>query len=219
VSVLESIPPVKTKLRARTQAEKAIRKQSIVDALKYLLMHSDELPSAMQIAQQAGVTKSVIYQYFASREEIFLTLLIQLSVPLLNLTEQTFNDIKDIQKNFIAYFLENPLFMRLSIMAPVILEDNVDPAVVKTFKLSAAHVMIEMAKLIEPFCTASEESRRTFINSFYQLSLMKWRYCHPPKSVQQAFEGENFWLVSFEIESELNLAFEWLWTGLKHSNT
>ena len=219
MSDLDTNLPVKIKLRARTCEEKAQRKQSIVEALKFLLSQSDELPSAIQIAQQAGVTKSVIYQYFNSREEIFLTLLIQLSEPLLELTQQHFNNVKEIQSEFIHYFLNNPLFMRLSLMAPVVLVMNVNSEIVKTFKLSASHIMIELAKTIMPFCDKNEETCKSFINSFYQLSLMKWRNCHPPKSVIKAFEGEEFWLINFDLESELNLAFEWLWSGLNHSQT
>ncbi|BCE00236.1 hypothetical protein TYM08_P0299 [Marinicellulosiphila megalodicopiae] len=204
----------KPKLRARTDDEKAQRKQSIVDALAFLLNDSEQVPSAMDIAKQANVSKGVIYQYFSSREEIFLTLLMQLSEPIELLSKNPIEKIEDIQKVIIDYFCENPLFMRLSIMAPIVLEENINENFIRQFKIAAGEIIDELAKLIMPICKQDILHCRNFINSFYQLSLMKWQYCHPPQSVKNAFKDHDFWLTRFDLETELNLAFDWLYKGM-----
>ena len=124
--------------------------------------------------------------------------------------------IKQLKAAMIEHFLANSLFMRLSLLAPVILEDNVSPAFIREFKLGGAHIIDLLAQAIMPFSGATLQDNRVFINSFYQLSQMKWQHCHVPNSVATAFAGEDFWLIGTNLNTELNQAFDWLWQGLIH---
>ncbi|RKF20236.1 TetR/AcrR family transcriptional regulator [Alginatibacterium sediminis] len=202
------------KKRARSVDEKALRKQSIIDALSSLLNTSHELPSANQIAKQAGVTKGVIYRYFSTREEIFLSLLLQLSEPLEQVFAQDLDDIEQLKTLMINFYLNNPQFMLLGLAAPIVLEQNISAAVVKNFKLKAASIMDALAQSIAPFCSNSLAQRRQFINSFYQLSLMKWQHCNAPQHVLDVFEPQECWIVGRPLEQELSDSFDWLWAGL-----
>ena len=132
------------------------------------------------------------------------------------MSELTFKDIASVQKTIVTFFCDNPLFMRLSIMAPVVLEDNINEDFIRDFKMSGGQIIDELAKLIMPLCNKELVDCRQFINSFYQLSLMKWQYCYPPASVKNAFKDQDFWLTNFDLETELNMAFSWLYKGLTH---
>jgi AcrR family transcriptional regulator len=61
--------------RARSPAKIEERRQAIIDAAKKLFRKQryDQI-SLNIIAEEAGFTKSNVYRYFASREEIFLTI-------------------------------------------------------------------------------------------------------------------------------------------------
>ncbi len=206
------------KLRARSDEEKAQRKQSIIDALAELLEQQDSLPSANEIAKQAGVTKGVIYRYFTSREEIYIELLLQVSLPLAEQIINTpFETIEDCRELLVRFFCQETLFTRLSLMAPVVLENNVPEDVIRHFKLAGAAIIDQIAEQVAPFAPGKERpALRGFVNSFYQLALMKWLHCHPPENVQKAFADEDFWLIGCDLESELRQSFDWLWLGMLH---
>ena len=64
--------------RARSEEQKEHRISEIVDATARLYeKHSFEEISFTLIAKEAGFTRSNLYKYFSSKEEIFLTFLIQ----------------------------------------------------------------------------------------------------------------------------------------------
>jgi AcrR family transcriptional regulator len=67
-----------TFIRARTPEAKAERRAAILEAAVALLAHSGiEHTTLNAIATTAGITKSNIYRYFESREEILMRLLTQ----------------------------------------------------------------------------------------------------------------------------------------------
>ena len=61
--------------RARSSEQKALRRKSVLaTAEDYFLEVGYEAFSMAQLAQKAGVSKGTLYLYFATREELFLTL-------------------------------------------------------------------------------------------------------------------------------------------------
>ena len=62
--------------KAKNQKQKLQRVNGILTAAEALFIQSDnELPSAIQIANKAGVAKGTLYIYFRTKEAIFLALL------------------------------------------------------------------------------------------------------------------------------------------------
>ncbi len=211
------------KQRARNPEEKAFRKQSIVLALRELLLQSRHpLPSVNEIARAAGVSKGVIYLYFHSREEIFLSLHMQESLlffegmnRLLTSERYTFARAKEYVVN---YFSKNELFMYLGLMAPTILESNVSENFAGEFKRTVAKELEQLAinwkraeTDLEPVAT------RNFILRFYYLALMLWQHHHPPEVIRSAFAGEKLWLVGGDLKKELSQSLQWLWDGMKNT--
>src|SRR5690349_245512 len=119
------------KQRARTPEEQAYRKQSIVDALRRVLSRTlYPLPSAQEIASEAQVTKGVVYHYFRSKEEIYLTLLLQESEQLITAAIQVLAEpgvqVTTIRDVFVEA-CRNDILMYLGLIAPSVLESNASP--------------------------------------------------------------------------------------------
>lgn len=62
--------------KAKSQQQKLHRTNTILEAAEKLFVGADgELPSVIQIANEAGLAKGTVYLYFKTKEAIFLTLL------------------------------------------------------------------------------------------------------------------------------------------------
>ncbi len=180
------------KQRARKPEEKEHRKQSIVDALgRVLERERHPLPSANEIAREAGVTKGVIYFYFKSREEIFLTLLLQIGQTvferIVGAVHRTPYDRELVKRETIAACLAQPTFMQLGLLAPGILETNVSADFFREFKLSSGRSFEGIALAI-----AEQEPEidvalcRKFFLRFYFLALYFWQHYHLPANIDTA---------------------------------
>ncbi|EPG67287.1 TetR family transcriptional regulator [Leptospira wolffii] len=208
------------KKRARNPEEKEVRKRSIVTALRTLLEKSKHpLPTAQDVAEEAGVTKGVIYFYFKTREEIFLSLH-------LRETEIFFQEIAEalqeknysldtLKKKILKQFTQNDVFMFLGSIIPGILESNVDTDFLYEFKLKSSEGMDALARAWvqrEPRLTIAVT--RQFILRFYFLGLMLWQHHNPPKEIKEAFASKNLWMLEGDLEHSLSESFDWLWKGM-----
>lgn len=64
--------------RARNIHDKENKRNLIMDtAIEIFLSHSGKMPSATQIARSSSMTKSNLYTYFKSKEELFYEILIE----------------------------------------------------------------------------------------------------------------------------------------------
>ena len=212
------------KQRARNPAEKEYRKQSIVDALEGLLERSlHPLPSANEIARAAGVTKGVIYFYFDTREEIFLTLLLQLGRRVFQridaaMQAETPYDHTRVRAELIEACVTNPVFMHLGSLAPGILETNASTAFSREFKLASARQFEEFAVAFARQTDDIDVDRcRRFFLRFYYMALALWQHHHPAEAVLAAFPDERPWILQGELKQELEESFDWLWAGMRAS--
>lgn len=208
------------KKRARRPEEKEIRKQSIVAALRELLAKQKHpLPSTQEIAEAAGVTKGVIYFYFKTREEIFLTLHLQETesffkemAELLHTPDYSLSKLKE---KIIHQFSKNEIFMFVGLIIPGILESNVDHDFLYEFKKNTSDGMDELARTwISRQTGLTISNARKFILRFYFLGLMLWQHHNPPKEVKEAFLNKNLWLLEGELDQALSESFDWLWKGM-----
>ncbi|MEQ9362775.1 MAG: TetR family transcriptional regulator [Leptospirales bacterium] len=209
------------KQRARNPEEKEHRKQSIVDALERLLERElHPLPSANDIAREAGVTKGVIYFYFNTREEIFLTLLLQIGERvfqrILVAVQRIPYDRDHVKSELIAACATHPVFMQLGLLAPGILEANVSDNFIREFKVESGRQFENIALAIAEHEDHIDISLcRKFFLRFYFLALYYWKHHHPPEAVVRAFQGDLPWILQGDLKSELAETFDWLWAGMR----
>ncbi len=102
--------------KARSDAQKSARKQSIIDAAVELLSGNvSELPPVSAIAKQAGFAKGTVYIYFESKERLFLDIYQGLYAKCVSNFRRELH-LKDIQQVALFWF-EQPIFSKLMSLA------------------------------------------------------------------------------------------------------
>ena len=215
-------------MRARAVDEMAKRKQSIVDALRIQLAitlakgNLEHLPSIDEIAKQAHVTKGVLYHYFSTKEEVYLTLLSQETQVLIGSTIDALKasgfDIEMLKELFVR-ICSNDLFMFLGSISGTLLETNISPEYAREFKLSsiaALDALTEVWHSNNPEVPVND--LRHFLLRIYLIALTLWRHHNPPQSVREAVpEFSQLWFFKDGFEASLKETFKWLWIGMNQS--
>lgn len=137
------------KIRARTSDDKEYRKSIILDTARHLfLSNSQSLPSVSEIVKECKLSKGSIYNYFNTKEEIFLEILIEeyrkwfyelSEVPIsrLNYKDDLFKGV-----------LQNQLLLELSCISQTIIEKNIKKEKLIDFKnFLGSHLEILSQKL------------------------------------------------------------------------
>ncbi|MUH73591.1 TetR/AcrR family transcriptional regulator [Psychrosphaera haliotis] len=102
--------------KARSDAQKSARKQSIIDAAVELLSGNvSELPPVSAIAKQAGFAKGTVYIYFDSKERLFLDIYQDLYAKCVSNFRRELH-LRDIQQVALFWF-EQPIFSKLMSLA------------------------------------------------------------------------------------------------------
>lgn len=114
--------------RARSIENKEIKRQEIKDkSIILFLSQPKELPSVSQIAQSCELTKGALYRYFSSKEEIFLEIMKDEYITWFRQNQKVIeeeNDFISLLDSIFDPFFNNELLLRLSIIAPQIIEAN-----------------------------------------------------------------------------------------------
>ena len=124
-------------LRAYGREDKAARRKAILDAAATLFMDGGgELPSVAQIASQAGLAKGTIYLYFASKEALFSTLLLDLWGEVFDVMEVAFasgrragpaQPVDAFLDGLTAHIADHPEMLRLDALSLGVLKANLSP--------------------------------------------------------------------------------------------
>ncbi len=169
--------------RARSQEDKEIKKQEIKDKSIILFLDNPrELPSVSQIAQSCGLTKGALYRYFNTKEEIFLDILQDEYISWFRLNEKIINEEREfitiLDKIFEPIF-KNELMLRLSIIAPQIIEINSSLERTVAFKVFLGESLDMLTNLVsKKFNISKEILLKNLMESFtifigaYQMSLL-----------------------------------------------
>ena len=140
--------------RARSEKQKQQRISEIVGATARLYKkHSFEAISFSLIAKEAGFTRSNLYKYFSSKEEIFLAFLMQdmrlWCVDLLKTCRR--RKIKSINKFasvWVETLVKHKRFLDLLSLLPTFLEKNVTEQNLVDFKRSVVNELKVMSELL-----------------------------------------------------------------------
>lgn len=126
--------------KARSDAEKSARKQSIIDAAAELLKGNvSELPSVSAIAKQAGFAKGTVYIYFDSKERLFLDIYEHLYA------QCAFNFKRELQaidfQQIALFWFEQPIFSKLMSLADGTLVSNLSKEDKKQYVLKRENTL------------------------------------------------------------------------------
>lgn len=118
--------------KAKSQQQKLHRTNTILDAAEHLFVEAEgELPSVIQIANQAELAKGTVYLYFKTKEGIFLTLLERhLQKWLQDLDKQLRryeqHSAQELCEYLSQYWVSHPNLAQLYRISDAVLEANVD---------------------------------------------------------------------------------------------
>ena len=140
--------------RARKPEERTIRRDALLAAAAQLFDEAGPQGAGLNaIAARAGFTKSNVYRYFESREEVLLSLFLaemEAFVPALDLalTGVAPGDIAAIAAATVATFEARPRFCKLLSILATVLEQNVSEATILTLKTRMNTYTLRIAEVL-----------------------------------------------------------------------
>ena len=141
--------------RARKPQEQQLRREAILAAAAELFDAEGPMGTGLNaIAAKAGFTKSNVYRYFESREEVLLSLFLAELESLVPDLERRFAGARDGDLDALAgtaadAFLARPRFCQLLSMLSSVLEQNVSEAAIITLKRGVASLNVRVAAALQ----------------------------------------------------------------------
>ena len=189
--------------RARSDEQRAIRRQAILDTVAAML---EEMPvaevSLNELSRRVGLAKSNVLRYFDSREAVLLDLLDSLTQEWI---EHLAHELPAAVRARAAYerraeqlagvfsrsLAERPVLCDLLSSQAAVLEHNVSLEGIASFKrrgLAKADTLVGLVRDALPELT-QDQAWRLVIGAFLLTSAI-WSHATPPQSVLDAFEQD-----------------------------
>jgi len=164
--------------------DKRARRKIILAAAGTLFTSGDgSLPSAAQIASEAGLAKGTVYLYFQTKEEIFLALLLEGLLTLLNEIEFAFQNASGTRDakaaafltTYVSYVDRCPELLRLDALCHGVLEKNLDPAKLREFRLAFVTRLAQTGIVVEHALRLSGGHGATLLMRTFALTRGLWQ--------------------------------------------
>jgi AcrR family transcriptional regulator len=181
--------------RAVREEDKQRKHQLILDAALRLFKRDRRLHTAAVVAQEAKIAKGTLYLYFATKEEIYMDLLVH-----------NFSRWHETLRNFILdgrptaaqtielmcrSLADFTVFVDLVSLASVLLEENLSVDYVRKARLMMRQESIRSCQLISRSYPAwSEDECLIKLRRFYTYSIAYWKECFPSVQVVAALPEE-----------------------------
>lgn len=183
------------------------RREEIISACKTLYKDlSFKEITIMKIAQYTTFSRASIYNYFETKEEIFLAILqreYELWVAELNeLTDSSDSMTKDEIARALASSLKNrELLLKLMSMNHYDMEENSREERLCEFKVAYGSSLKAVDRMLKKFCTdMDDETRREFLYSFFPFIYGIYPYAVVTEKQKHAMEKAGVGYVYYSIE-------------------
>ena len=222
-----TLPPVRLlKTRAIDGQDKAARRADILAAARALFLEDGrQLPSAAQIAQAAGLAKGTVYLYFKTKEEIFVALLAEDFAGLLQAVRAAFSEGDAAQvlprfvDRFAAYLDAHPELLRLDAMAYSVLEQNLEEAHLRQFKLDLVQGLVDVGAIIDAALSLPAGRGVSLLLRSYALTRGLWQTLDYPPPLRALLAAPEFAPIRPPFLSELKAALHEYLRGALASTT
>lgn len=207
--------------RARSEEQKQQRISEIVSATAWLYKkHSFEAISFALIAKEAGFTRSNLYKYFSSKEEIFLSFLMQdmrlWCADLLNTCRRS--KIKSINKFasvWVKTLVKQKRFLDLLSLLPTFIEKNVTEQNLVDFKRSAVNELTVLSELLcEMFPALSPQKAGEFMELQLASVIGLYQITNLSEVQRKVLEYPEFKHMKIDFNTYLQKSVECLLKGL-----
>lgn len=209
--------------RARTDDKKNERRQAIYDAAFTLFKNKGyENVSFNGIASEAGFTKSNMYRYFSSREEVFLNVFTDLFEKW---TEDCIKQLKKLGKDepinnfakvYVKTLMSHPHFLDLTPLMFISLEKNSSYEQLVIFKRQAKNLLfgiaMEIGRIYPKF--AGEKAFK-YLNLSHAATTNYWAANTQSDALKKIYEQDEFEDLKPHFEKDLTTSIEIIIHGLK----
>ena len=202
--------------RARTPRQKAKREQEIMDAASKLFKeHPYSTITLRAIADEAGFTRSNVYRYFATKEEIFLQMyedeldscFTQIADALDALPEEA--AVEAVVGGFMTGLLAHPRLLELTPLLTTSLEENTSEEHLVEYKLEllqkASHLYESMERHF-PGLTLLEGYR--LMMYIHSLVAGLWPAANPTPLLARVHQHPALAPLQFEFDPYMRQALE-----------
>ena len=212
-----------TFIRATRPEQKKLREEQILNAAKKLFLRGDyESAGLNAIAREAGLTKSNVYRYFASREEIFLRIFSAASVDWALGLESTLKKLRarasadTVAAAWTEETIKHPLFHDLAPLTTISLEKNSSEEHLRDFFSKSLAVFSGVAtQLARIYPGIPMEVLTNATVHFYMLGTSLWSASRPGQTERKVLKDPAFAALAIDFESSLTTGIANLIRGIR----
>lgn len=211
--------------RARTDEKKNERKEAIFKAALTLFKRNGyDNVSFNGIAAEAGFTKSNMYRYFSSKEEIFLNVFADLFTQWFDSCTQQMQQLEPnadancFAKVWVASFVAHPRFLDLTPILFVSLEKNSSFEQLLEFKKLSKNLLYKLSLEIgRVYPDIQGEKAFKLLTLGYAATSNYWAGSSQNEALIKIYQQEEFKELKPDFEKDLTAAIEIIINGLKAS--
>lgn len=204
---------VVSKQRARSQADKDVRRTQLIEAATRLFADASfEAVTIARVAETAGVAKGTAYLYFATKETLFLELVrAELTQWLADLTLKlkrlrSTQPASAVPAAVARSLAERPVLRRLLVLLHTVIEPNIDEASARDFKRFLRDLLAEAGVAIaDKIPGLSVAKAVTFVLQTHALVISITQLADPPPVIARVIAADAS-LQSMCIDFESFLA-------------
>lgn len=212
--------------RARSPEQQNLRREAILNAAREMLdAHPSADVSLRELSRHVGLSKSNVLRYFATREVMFLTVLVEdwdlwlceldKALPLQDVgqPEQAQNLLV---ANTIAQTLSHhPRFCDLLACSPSVLEHNVPTKTARAFKSAAKRNLARLSELVAARVPhLSPDDAFQFAGLTWAVTTGMWPMANPSPTVRTVLGEPDLAALSVEFVPAITRALSLLLDGL-----
>lgn len=210
--------------RATTDETKNERKKAIHEATLALFKnHGYDNVSFNGIASEAGFTKSNMYRYFSSKEEIFLSIFSNLFKDWVeDCVEMLQNLDSDASPNafadtWVRSHKNHHQFLDLTIILFVSLEKNSSYEQLVLFKRLAKNLLSKIAiEIVRIYPDFNMDDAFKFLNLSFAATSSLWAGSTKNESLTKIYEQDEFKYLEMNFDKDLTSSIEIIIRGIKH---
>lgn len=209
-------------LRATTDEKKEQRKDEIYQAAFSLFLEKGYIDvSFNQIAVQAGFTKSNVYRYYSSKEEIFLNIYLDLFKSWFKSLISHVNKLdvdttpESFSKSVVKSFNKHENFLNLMPFLYVSLEKNSSFESLKFFKSFSKEIIDEFsASFTRVYPKLTDEEARFFLKTLNAFVTTFWSSSSYNEILSKVYEEKDYKALRPDFKKDLLKSVEALLTGI-----
>lgn len=203
--------------RARQPEQKEDRKRDILNAALHCFMaNKHQLPSAADVAKQAGIAKGTVYIYFKTKEEIFLALMTEQLTHVFGSIaagDEVTSAPKHLAECITKYIQEHPEFMPLACMLYSVLEANIPVEVLYGFKVKLSQGLTHTAHTLDQRFALPNGYSQTALLQSYAAMIGLWQMLTWPPILTDYKEQPEFAALQLNFNEQLQHVLCKIWVN------